>query len=196
MTYLVDTGSYARNRIEPYRAMARFLSDRGFEVHEMESLSSVEAMQTECSSKYGTMGLQFLREIPDRAVDLIWSQAVLKHVRAELFLDIMCELRRVIRDDAICSHRVDLKDHLGGALNNLKYSDRFWEAPLELAGCGKTGVRCALSPSREDFRPDEGGCGYQSTRSQPPLGGCGSGKAFKGRTSAPIGPMRAPSFAF
>ena len=29
---------------------------------------------------------------------------------------------------ALCSHNIDLKDHLGGALNNLRFSDRLWEA--------------------------------------------------------------------
>jgi len=27
----------------------------------------------------------------------------------------------------MCSHRVDLRDHFGSALNNLRFSDKKWE---------------------------------------------------------------------
>lgn len=40
----------------------------------------------------------------------------------------MEELRRVIRSCGACSHRVDLQDHIGGALNNLRFSEQIWES--------------------------------------------------------------------
>lgn len=40
----------------------------------------------------------------------------------------MRELHRVLRPGGICSHRVDLKDHLGGALNNMRFASRLWES--------------------------------------------------------------------
>ena len=38
------------------------------------------------------------------------------------------ELRCIQRHDGVSSHRVDLKDHLGGALNNLRLQERTWES--------------------------------------------------------------------
>lgn len=61
-------------------------------------------------------------------MDFIWSQAVLEHIRKAEFLDTMLELRRIIRPDGVCSHVVDLKDHLGGRLNNLRFPENLWES--------------------------------------------------------------------
>ena len=41
----------------------------------------------------------------------------------------------MIRPGGLCSHVVDLKDHLGGALNNLRFSQRVWESRT-MAGSG------------------------------------------------------------
>ena len=69
-----------------------------------------------------------MREIPGRSVDFLWSHAVLEHVRLGEFLDTLQELRRVIRPDGICSHRVDLMDHLCCELNNLRFPEDLWES--------------------------------------------------------------------
>ena len=37
---------------------------------------------------------------------------------------------RVLKPDGVCVHRVDLADHLGGALNNLRFSEAVWEGRL------------------------------------------------------------------
>ena len=39
----------------------------------------------------------------------------------------MRELRRVLRNDGVFSNRVDLRDHLGAALNNLRFPESLWE---------------------------------------------------------------------
>lgn len=62
------------------------------------------------------------------SIDFIWSQAVLEHIRKSEFLDTMLELHRILRPNGVCSHVVDLKDHLGGALNNLRFSEKLWES--------------------------------------------------------------------
>jgi len=53
---------------------------------------------------------------------------VLEHVRKHEFLDTMRECFRVLTVEGVASHRVDLKDHLGGSLNNLRFSERIWES--------------------------------------------------------------------
>jgi hypothetical protein len=37
---------------------------------------------------------------------------------------------RVLKPDGVGVHRVDLADHLGGALNNLRFSEVLWEGQL------------------------------------------------------------------
>jgi SAM-dependent methyltransferase len=69
-----------------------------------------------------------LSSIETGTVDLIFSQAVLEHVRKHEFLDTMRECSRVLIPEGVASHRVDLKDHLGGSLNNLRFSERVWES--------------------------------------------------------------------
>ena len=75
-----------------------------------------------------TEGLESLRQIEGESVDLIFSQAVLEHVRRWEFLETMQQCRRILKPGGICSHQVDLRDHLEGGLNNLRFSERVWES--------------------------------------------------------------------
>lgn len=127
-SYLVDVGSFARNDLKPYRATIGYLQEMGLPLDDLAKANSLKELLVECGAHYMTQGLVSLRSIRSQSVHFIWSQAVCEHIRRGEFLDTMLELRRVIRSDGVCSHRVDLKDHLGGALNNLRFSDRFWEA--------------------------------------------------------------------
>lgn len=126
-TYLVDVGSFAVDDMKFYRAMADFLEREGLSAPKMEELTSLQELLLACSTHYLTSGLSSLRTISDSSVDFIWSNAVLEHVRRKEFFDTMVELRRIIRDDGVCIHGIDLKDHLGGDLNNLRFSEAFWE---------------------------------------------------------------------
>jgi hypothetical protein len=55
---------------------------------------------------------------------------VLEHVRKGDFLETMRECRRILKMGGICSHQIDLRDHLGGGLNNLRFSSNIWESEL------------------------------------------------------------------
>jgi len=134
-SYLVDVGDLALRDVEPYQAMADYLAERGLPVPDAAQFSSLDELLAACGAQYLTAGLASLRNLPDQSVDFVWSQAVLEHIRKTDFLDTMRELRRVLRDDGVCSHRVDLKDHLGGALNHLRFSERVWESEW-MAGSG------------------------------------------------------------
>jgi hypothetical protein len=68
--------------------------------------------------------------VPSESIDFVWSHAVLEHVRRAALVDVIRELRRVVRDDGVQSHQVDLRDHLGGSLNNLRFPTRVWEHDL------------------------------------------------------------------
>lgn len=127
-TYLVDVGNFARSDIEPYHDMISHLQSLSMDAPDLSDISTLEEILVRCNATYHNNGLDSLRAIPDSSVDFIFSQAVLEHIRVDQFLDVMRELRRIIRNDGILSHRVDLKDHLGGGLNNLRFSRRVWES--------------------------------------------------------------------
>lgn len=135
ISYLVDVGSFARKGLEQYQHMEKFLREQGLITPDVSEIKNVEELLESCRAFYLCEGLKSLREIPDGSVDFIWSHAVLEHVRKAEFVDMLREMRRVIRPDGECSHRIDLMDHLGGALNNLRFSEEHWESEW-MAGAG------------------------------------------------------------
>lgn len=127
-TYLVDAGRFATTDLEDYRVMERYLSERGLRVPDSSSAGSTEALLEAYGIHYLTEGVRSLEAIPDGSVDFVWSHATLEHIRHAQFPELARQMRRVLRPDGVGSHRVDLRDHLGGALNNLRFSRRLWEA--------------------------------------------------------------------
>ena len=125
---LIDTGDYADMTVDVYRELSRELQRRKGCAIDLEDAGSINDILAKCSSQYLTEGITSIRKVVSGSVDYIFSQAVLEHVRANEFLETMCELRRVLRPGGVCSHRVDLRDHLGGSLNNLRFSRRVWES--------------------------------------------------------------------
>ncbi len=126
-THLVDLGRFARDDLAGCRRMADFLSRKNLPAPPVAGAGSVAELLERMNAHYGVDGVASLRAIADSSVDFIWSQAVLEHVYREEFADILDELRRIVRPDGVCSHRIDLKDHLGGGLNNLRFSSSLWE---------------------------------------------------------------------
>jgi len=133
--YLVDVGPFAQADVQQYRAMGAFLANQGLRTPDTAHFKSVETILAACRATYGTGGLTSLRAIPDNSVDLVWSHSVLQHISRAEFLQTMRELRRVLREDGISSHWVDLQDMLGGDLNNLRFRESVWESPF-MAGSG------------------------------------------------------------
>lgn len=127
-TYLVDVGAFANGDLALYRAMADFLADRGLAVPDLAGIGSIPELLAACSARYETHGLASLRALPDQSVDFAFSNAVLEHVRRHEFLDTLREVRRVLRPSGSSSHSVDLRDHLGEALHNHRFSPRTWES--------------------------------------------------------------------
>lgn len=127
-THLVDRGNFATGNLGHCETMCDYLSEQGQPLAISRPLSSLERLLAECGASYHTGGLESLRTIASESVDFIWSHAVLEHVRKAEFLEQMWETRRVLGPHGVCSHRVDLTDHLGGGLNNLRFFDRTWES--------------------------------------------------------------------
>ncbi|MFM6038690.1 MAG: hypothetical protein ACKPBC_14215 [Sphaerospermopsis kisseleviana] len=128
ISYLVDSGNYASSDLKIYHQAEKLLADKKLLTPIIQNQASLEEICQSYCSHYLTSGLESLRSIKSQSVNFIWSQAVLEHIRKAEFLDTMLELRRIIRPDGVCSHVVDLKDHLGGSLNNLRFTENLWES--------------------------------------------------------------------
>lgn len=133
--WLVDAGSYASRDVALYKKMARELKTEGVPVPDISQAGTFGDTLTACRAEYVTGGLESLRAIPSESVDFVWSHSVLEHVRKREFAETMKELRRVLKKTGRASHNVNLQDHLGYALNNLRFSETLWESEF-FAGAG------------------------------------------------------------
>jgi predicted SAM-dependent methyltransferase len=153
-SYLVDVGAFASIDLQPYLDMASFLEAKGLPTINIDSSNSLEEVMIACNAQYSTLGLSSLRNIPEQSVDFIWSNAVLEHIKRADFLDILRELRRIIRSNGVCSHQIDLRDHMGGALNHLRFSEQVWESDF-MANSGFYTNRIPYSEMLNLFRKAE-----------------------------------------
>jgi len=125
--WLVDSGDFATRDMTRYDAMLLHLARRGLPLPPAAT-ASLDALLAHCGARYLTGGLASLREVRTASVDLIWSHAVLEHVRKRDFDETLGEMRRILHPAGVASHRIDLHDHLGGTLNNLRLSETLWES--------------------------------------------------------------------
>jgi hypothetical protein len=126
--YLVDTGNYAITDVAPYHEVAQLLRGYGLEAPDLAGAQDLGEILRRCNATYLVDGLASLRKLPSHSIDFAWSQAVLEHIRRREFAAGVHEMRRVLVAGGCVSHQVDLKDHLGGGLNNLRFPNRWWEA--------------------------------------------------------------------
>ena len=127
-TYLVDVGKFANEDIDYYKHFCKEMGWRNVPVPDISSVGSFDELLEFCNIEYLTDGIDSLRKIQPGTIDFIWSHSVLEHIRKKSFCDVVSEFRRIIVDTGVMSHNADLKDHLGGALNNLRFSERVWES--------------------------------------------------------------------
>jgi predicted SAM-dependent methyltransferase len=125
---LLDAGAFAVREVGFYQQLANDLSGTGLKPPDISRASSLGEVLEACSARYLTNGIRDFSLIETASVDMLFSQAVLEHVRKHEFAKTMQECRRVLSANGVASHRVDLKDHLGGGLNNLRFSHKAWES--------------------------------------------------------------------
>jgi SAM-dependent methyltransferase len=148
---LVDAGPFVRVDTAPYRSLISALAGSGLSVPGgLQDCNDVTGILARCNARYLTEGLASLRQLENDSIDLMFSQAVLEHVRKHEFLETMKECRRILKPDGVCSHHIDLQDHLAGALNNLRFSARVWESDF-FAKSGFYTNRIQFSRMRELF---------------------------------------------
>jgi SAM-dependent methyltransferase len=129
-TYMVDVGDFASKNVEFYRFLAADMKKKGMDVPDLSDVASFRDVLRVCRAEYLTNGVSSLRQIPSESIDFIWSHSVLEHVRKHDLEAVLREFKRVLKPGSFSSHNIDFQDHLDGALNNLRFSERVWESPL------------------------------------------------------------------
>lgn len=167
---LVDTGAFAAEATEVYHRLAARLRAEGLDPPDLSDADSVAGVLAACGADYLTEGLQSLRRIATGSVTMVFSQAVLEHVRRSEFTETIHELVRVLSPAGLASHRVDLRDHLGGGLDNLRIRSRFWETEF-LARSGFYTNRLSFTEMVDVFRMTHGFVEPRiaSTWNEPPI---------------------------
>jgi len=126
---LVDAGDFAHKDAGMYRKQISqfrdFLPDSS--LPDFPDSEDVNILLDVVNGSYHSHGLESLHQLESDSFDLIYSQAVLEHIRGDEFEETMRECHRLLKKNGIMSHVVDYKDHLGGALNNMRFSTKFWE---------------------------------------------------------------------
>ena len=127
-SFLIDSGYFAKANIIDYIRLKDALISEELNPPNISNKDNIDLILKKSNSEYLTEGLSSIKKIPSNSVDLIFSQAVMEHIRKENFEAMNSELYRVLKKDGVISHQIDLRDHLGGGLNNLRFSDSLWES--------------------------------------------------------------------
>jgi SAM-dependent methyltransferase len=127
-TILIDAGSFATNDLSVYRRLAYELECINVSPPDISKAETLDGVLDACNGSYLTHGLNSFSTIKTGTIDLIFSEAVLEHIRKHEFQDMVSECFRVLAPEGVSSHTVDLKDHIGGSLNNLRFAEHVWES--------------------------------------------------------------------
>lgn len=141
--WLMDAGAYAETDVRVCQEAVELLRSLGAAPPDIAGCANLAEVLRRSDITYLTDGVAALKAIPTASVDFVWSQVVLEHVPVDELDALLTELRRVVRDNAIGIHGVDFRDHLGGGLNNLRFSERTWESGLfRHSGFYTNRIRC------------------------------------------------------
>ncbi len=128
--YFVDNGSYVQKDIQPYKKLAVELGNKRLNVPEIERCQTFSEFLEVCNFVYLKNGVKSMAKIETDSIDFIWSSVVLEHIARTDFSKLAREMKRIIKPHGVSSHSIDLKDHLGASLNNLRFNERNWERKI------------------------------------------------------------------
>lgn len=126
---LLDADDFAHRDLELYRQNIENFS-KTFPRITLPTISfdsDINDMLLSVNGVYLSKGLESLKILNDSSYDLIFSQAVLEHIRQHEFEQVIKECYRLLSPNGVMSHVIDFKDHLGGGLNNMRFSSNLWE---------------------------------------------------------------------
>ncbi|MEN8907540.1 MAG: class I SAM-dependent methyltransferase [Clostridiales bacterium] len=152
-TYLIDNGFFIDMDAKvPISDIYEFAKNRKRDFLLLENLNTNNKnLLKEINTEYLSGGLNEYSLIPDESIDFLFSNAVLEHVSLKEFEDTLKNVFRIMNRGSICSHTVDLRDHLQCGLNNLRFSKKVWESDL-FAKSGFYTNRLRYSQMIEYFR--------------------------------------------
>lgn len=156
--WLMDVGDFATADMDKYRAIAASIERASPGFTATLDLASRAAMLDSIGATYITHGIAGLRDIPDGSVELSVSYMVLEHVRRAAFAPLLAELYRITAPGGLGHHFVDLMDHMGGGLNNLRFPSALWERNA-IADSGVYTNRLGRAPILDCARR----CGFETT---------------------------------
>jgi hypothetical protein len=154
-----------------YARVAAMAQARGLPAPSLENAADRTQALAACGARYLVGGTDVLAAIPDGSVELIVSDVVIEHVGLDALPGLLAALRRLAAPQSLGTHAVDFHDHVGGALNTLRFSPRFWEGAL----VGRSGLyvnRLGLSDIEAAFAT----AGFSTVRTEvwhwagPPAG--------------------------
>jgi SAM-dependent methyltransferase len=149
--WFVDPADSAPREAGPYLAAAATGRAHGVMAPDLTGCADRAAILARSQARLLIGGPSALAAIPGGSIDLVVSEAALEHVLREDLAPLLAQLRRVTAPDGLGLHAVDFQDHLGGGLQHLRFSDRFWASPL----VGRAGIyvnRLGLSAMAGRFR--------------------------------------------
>jgi hypothetical protein len=126
--WLIDAGDYATTEAQHYEDFYAYLQNKGMAISPALENFSRDAVLAFTNTHYRTDGVEAMAHIPNESIDLSFSNAVFEHIARDDFGIYMQELFRVHKAGSLSRHAVDLHDHLGGALNSMRFSASFWES--------------------------------------------------------------------
>jgi SAM-dependent methyltransferase len=126
----LDAGDFAMRDMQAYLRTAEVLNRQGKKCPDLSDVRDFDGMLGRLNARYLTRGTASMAEIPDASIDYIWSCVVLEHVHRDEFARMAREMRRILKPGGVMAHSIDLRDHLGGGLNNLRVSAQRWESPF------------------------------------------------------------------
>ena len=98
---LLDDGSFVNKNVVAYKKFANYLSDKGLPAPNLSAADDIEEILEICGAQYLTQGLKSFGKIKDNSVDLVFSQAVLEHVKKNEFQRTIEECYRVLVQEEI-----------------------------------------------------------------------------------------------
>ena len=127
---LIDANNFISNKIDFYYQLEKRLLEMNYNPPKINGIKNIHEILKLCKSDYYIEGEKSIKLIKSNSIDLIFSTAVLEHLKLDEFEIIIKEMRRILKNDGFTSHEVDLKDHLNKSLNNQRFSSRIWESNL------------------------------------------------------------------
>jgi SAM-dependent methyltransferase len=127
-TIFVDVGDFGTRDIAHYVRVAETARRAGLDPPDLAGARDRAEVFARCGAEYHFDGVASLARLPDECADFVLSEAVIEHIRWHDLAPAFGELRRLTAPDGLGRHAIDFQDHMGGMLNNLRFSSALWES--------------------------------------------------------------------